>query len=148
MSSKRNETLVTALAAVARPVVAGETGIDDIFNDHLPEGVTPEHVEKIATYTGEYIAAGAEVLGDVTIKAMVEDTELQSVHGHFGIGALGEVDIHVNRSKEERIPKTNEKVLVYGGNRVVTSFRPGDKLGALAAAQKGIKEAAKEALSK
>ena len=149
MKTKRNEILVTALATSLAPIADGTvTSTGDVFNDNLPEGITPKTVEELAHYTGEFIAAGTEAIGAVAIKALSKDKKLDKVTGEFGIGALGNVAVNVERSREGVKPGTTEKTVTYGANRVITSFQPGDKVGALSAAQSEIKKLAKEALAK
>ena len=51
----------------------------NIYNEHLPEGITPEIVKQVHGYDRDFIAESARVASKVFISAFKEDDELNNI---------------------------------------------------------------------
>lgn len=140
----KNEELISKIteSLTTEGGVISSTG--SVYNDNLPEGLTPETVEAVSDYTTSFVASGMEAVGHAAIKAMVADKAINQVTADIGMGAFGSVAYSVDRSKEYS-PK-GEVVVVKGMPKADVIFEAGKNSGQLAAAKRLIKEIAKDAL--
>lgn len=85
----------------------GEGGIftevtpHQVFDENLPEGITPALVNKLTKYVSDYMSASHIAAGMVATKAFKDDKKLEQAN--FSIGYLGKsdkIDIEVSRSKK------------------------------------------------
>lgn len=141
---EKNEVLIAAIEGSLEGT-ANTTSKGSVFNDNLPENLTPEIVENVSDYVTDFVACGLEAVGRYSIKAMVADKELKDVTATIGMGAFGEVSYDINRERLVTPPK-GDPVVVKGGSRHAVAFIAGKNSGALAAAKKSIKALADEAL--
>ncbi len=147
---KHDEELVKKIQT---SITGAETGVaqasDTVYNENLPEGLTPETVQQVSDYTTVFVASGMEAAGNASLAAMKKDKKLDSVSVNLPLGAFGQADYVVHRSKEVTIPPTEKggeatKEVQFGVNRCNVSFIAGKNSGLLGKARDAIKE---EALS-
>lgn len=148
MSKKEKPVALIAAIAASLEGTGEMTSKGNVYNDNLPEGVTPDHVEKIADYTTTFVAAGLEACGDAAMKALKKDKKLENVTSTIGLGDMGSVAYQIGRSREGVPPGGGEKTTYYGPSRTIVKFQPGENNSQLNAAKAGIKAAALEAFGK
>lgn len=99
--------------------------ISDTFDANLPEGLTPELVSSLSTYVGDTVVAVHTVCGDLAVRAMAADKEIDKVTGDFSFGTIGGMKSAITRSLPGRNPSTGEETLTLASNRVtVDIFTP------------------------
>jgi len=139
-----------ALAALADKIHASLTGKDeissegDVFNDNLPEGLTPEVVDGVNDYVTGFSAAAVSAMGRYGVETMKKDKKLEDVSGTVPMGSFGVVECSVNRSTDMKV--AGRDITVKGGTTVGVKFNAGKNAGALAAARRDIKTLAGEIL--
>ena len=145
---KHDEELVKKIQT---SITGAETGTaqagDEVYNANLPEGLTAETVQQVSDYTTVFVASGMEAAGAVALAAMKKDKKLDSVNVNLPLGAFGQADCSVYRSKEVTIPPAEKggeatKELQFGVNRCSVSFVAGKNSGLLGKARDAIKEQA------
>ena len=145
-SLKRDENLVNK---IKKSITGAETGTGtaapEIFNENLPEGLTPDTVQSVSDYVTVYVASGMEAAGDVALDAMKSNKKLDVVNIALPMGAFGQADTTVHRSKEVTIPPAEKggeatKEVQYGVNSCSVSFVAGKNSGLLGKARDHIKE--------
>ena len=145
---KHDEELVKKIQASISGVETGTAQAGDgVYNECLPEGLTPETVQQVSDYTTVFVASGMEAAGSVALAAMKKDKKLESVSVNLPLGAFGQADCSVFRNKEVTIPPTEKggeatKEVQFGVNRCSVSFVAGKNSGLLGKARDAIKEQA------
>lgn len=139
-----NETAEKKLAAI-KPEVAelserlskhisvakdGTTTVgENLFDSHLPDGLTPDVVNNVRNYTANFIAAGQHSFGMAAVDAMKENKKLNEVTTSIGLGGKDQVDLTVTRSKTyvDRMGdnKDNPREIVKHGVCVATVTQAG-----------------------
>lgn len=127
-------------------------GGKSVYDDNLPDGLTPDVVKQVSNYTTEFVAAGMEAAGNIALQAMKKDKKLQDVEATLPMGAFGEVDYQVRREKEVQLPFAKEgeptSEVQYGTSHVKVSFHAGRNSGLLSKVRKEIKANAAEIFGK
>lgn len=145
---KHDEELVKKIQS---SITGADTGVaqagDGVYNECLPEGLTPEVVQQVSDYTTVFVASGMEAAGNASLAAMKKDKKLDSVSVNLPLGAFGQADYVIHRSKEVTIPPTEKggeatKEIQFGVNRCNVSFVAGKNSGLLGKARDAIKEEA------
>lgn len=119
-----------------------------IFNDTLPEGVTPEIAEQVFDHATVYAASSVAAAGQVSLAALKDNKELAHVDIHFPMGSFGYSDVRVNRERETTVPPATKggeatKKMVFGSTDVGVTFVGGKtKVGLMGKAREAIKEEA------
>lgn len=126
--------------------VAPEDG--DLYNSTLPDGITPEHVEKVSNHTTEFVASSAFAAQQFGNELFVKDEKVKTVATSIGLGAFGNADFKQTREVERSVPGSDKKVMVYGGMQANVTFEAGKNAGALGAALREAKRVGQENLSK
>ena len=151
---KHNPEIVEKIQAA---ITGAETGIaqvaDTVYNDCLPEGLTPETVQQVSDYTTVFVASGQEAAGNAALEALKKNKKLDSVSVNLPMGSFGQTDFTIHRSKEVTIPPAEKggeatKEVQYGVTRCNVSFVAGKNSGLLAKARDAIKEQAIEMFGK
>lgn len=151
---KHNPEIVEAIQA---SITGAETGTaqagDAVYNDCLPEGLTPETVQQVSDYNTVFVASGMEAAGNVALAALKKDKKLDSVAVNLPMGAFGQADYTIHREKEITIPPTEKggeatKEVQFGVNRCNVTFVAGKNSGLLGKARDAIKEQATEMFGK
>lgn len=116
-----------ALAADAK-LDGEEIKIDGrgVFEENMPEGVTPKIVQDLANHVVNTSVAAHAVIGDIGITAMAKDKGLDRVIGRVSLGPIGNHTSYVSREHTGRNPKDGTETKTIGANRVsLDIFAPG-----------------------
>ncbi len=116
-----------ALAADAK-LDGEEIKIDGrgVFEENMPEGVTPKIVQDLANHVVNTSVAAHAVIGDIGINAMAKDKGLDRVIGRVSLGPIGNHTSYVSREHTGRNPKDGTETKTIGANRVsLDIFAPG-----------------------
>lgn len=121
------------------------TSEGNVYDDNLPEGLTPDTVEAVSNYTTTFVASSVEAVGDMALQAMKKDKKLDQVEAEIKLGAFGKTDISVIREKEITIPPREKggeasKKIQPGVTQVSVDFVAGRNSGLLGKARAAIKE--------
>lgn len=78
----------------------GESAIEEnLYEAHLPEGMTMETVRDVRAYTSNFIAAGQHAFGVAAVDAMKKNDDLQKVTDTLGLGEKDTVTYTVERNR-------------------------------------------------
>lgn len=165
--SKPEKTVTPEARAIADALKAALTTVDtsveneqtrstdtDVFIDTLPEGLTPEHVDKLKTHKTNFAAGGVTAISELGLAASVETGNTKLVtRARLKMGKGEHLDITYTPIKEGTLPARTEggeptPYKTYGsvvvGNRSVLDSKGGNVGIALDLA----KSASEAALSK
>jgi hypothetical protein len=100
-----------------------------VYDQNLPEGITPETVKSISKYNAAFVNASHIAVGQMAAELFKEDKKKQTVNASIGFfGPDDTVDITVHRSKtftnsfaKEGEPKEVEKTLYMQSSTTVRS---------------------------
>ena len=145
MGKKLNEQLFIVIQGGLSKTDTGAKGDDGLYNANLPEGVTPEIVEKVVDYTTDFVAAGTKALGVTCVDVLKANTELTEASGEISLGAMGTLETTTERMTTNTFD--GKETTSYGATRAKVTFQPGVNAGALKAAKRDIKAIAAEALA-
>lgn len=125
---------------------------DDIYKDHLPEGIDMEQVKAISNYNSNFIAAGAHAFGVLAVDAMADNKELKDASLTVPMGHKDAVTYNVNREHtyKNNFAKDpdNATVTKYGTISTCYDVKAGDLSGELKNARELIREIATDKLAK
>jgi hypothetical protein len=84
--------------------VESDTGVgnaeDNLYKDLLPEGLTLKVVEQVKRHDRDFIAAGAQVFGDLAVEAMVKNKKLTEASVHIPMTKMDSVNYHMDRHRQ------------------------------------------------
>lgn len=143
--AKRNEELYKKIEETLTTEGGNVKSSGDPFNDNLPEGITPEIVDTVASYTNQFVVEGYEALGKAGVNALKADKKLDEATGTLGLGKFGSLDT-VTKRESTSTPPNGEPVTTYGGTRLKVTFSPGEQ--GLGSAKSAIKAYGAEVLAK
>jgi hypothetical protein len=100
-----------------------------VYDQNLPDGITPETVKSISKYNASFVNASHIAVGQMAAELFKEDKKKQTVNASIGFfGPDDTVDITVHRSKtftnsfaKEGEPKEVEKTLYMQSSTTVRS---------------------------
>ena len=73
---------------------------DTIYKDLLPEGLTLKTVEQVKRHDRDFIAAGAQVFGELAIEAMTKNKKLEESQVSIGMTKMDNVSYHMDRHRQ------------------------------------------------
>ena len=73
---------------------------DTIYKDLLPEGLTLKTVEQVKRHDRDFIAAGAQVFGELAIEAMTKNKKLEEAQVSIGMTKMDNVSYHMDRHRQ------------------------------------------------
>lgn len=151
--AKLNEDLAKAIQSSLSASVDGEVANvaseGDVFDKHLPEGLTPEVVSKVDNYVTDFAAAAASAAGAFGNELMVKEAGVQTIRTSIPMGSFGgSANFSQKREVERSVPGSDKKVTVYGGMSADIEFTAGQNSGALGKALRATKAAAAELYGK
>ncbi len=73
---------------------------DTIYKDLLPEGLTLKTVEPVKRHDRDFIAAGAQVFGELAVEAMVKNKKLEEAQVSIGMTKMDNVSYHMDRHRQ------------------------------------------------
>jgi len=87
----------------------------EVFEKHLPEGITPEIINKFNTYTGNFIAGTTLAFGDASLEAFTSNKALERAKLEVPmVGQHNSFDLVIQRERESHNPGTGEKIVHQG----------------------------------
>jgi hypothetical protein len=105
---------IDATSGVATPA-------EDIYNKHLPEGITPEIVKNISEHNTNFVAASRYAFGVTAVAAMKANPELQKATIDIPMGYKD--NLHIAMVARTELP--NDKGIEYGNTHAVLTVRAG-----------------------
>lgn len=84
----------------------GDSGKGNLFNDHLPENLTPEIITAVNDYRTMYVAAAAHVFGKKSITAMEANPALESTNIQLPYGDKDTLNGSVDREYHNHLQGT------------------------------------------
>lgn len=80
------------------------------YEENLPEGLTPDHVKKIASYNGKFVTAAHVAVANIAAGEFERNPSLEEVNATVGYFAKGDsVSINTQKEREFRVPGAEEK---------------------------------------
>ena len=73
---------------------------DTVYKDLLPEGLTLKTVEQVKRHDRDFIAAGAQVFGELAIEAMTKNKKLEEAQVSIGMTKMDNVSYHLDRHRQ------------------------------------------------
>ena len=73
---------------------------DTVYKDLLPEGLTLKTVEQVKRHDRDFIAAGAQVFGELAIEAMTKNKKLEEAQVSIGMTKMDNVSYHMDRHRQ------------------------------------------------
>ena len=144
--------IIKALEVSKEGVVTGDT--KPVYNENLPEGITPDTVKSISKYNTAFTAAGVHAVGSLAVEAFKKDSKLERVSGSLEMGYKDSLDVSVDRKTETRNNLQKDAdgnptvVTKYGATRYGLNVNSAHNAGQMKAARLAINEAAEAALMK
>lgn len=120
----------------------------DVYNENLPEGITPEIVKDVSNFNTKFIAAGAYAFGKVAVDAMAHNKSLETSTLEISMGNRDSIGYNVDRKREytNHLSGNGEKQVKLGVVTASFDVRAGKNGGQLKAARTLIGELASEKL--
>lgn len=127
---------------------AGTPGETNVYEELMPEGVTPEIAKAVGDYNTTFIAAGAHAFGKLSVAAMKSNKALEQTTIEVPMAGKDSVAYTVDRKKEHvnHLGGNGDKVEKFGVVTTSYNVRAGKNGGQLKAARNLIGELAMEAL--
>ena len=98
---------------------------DSVFEETLPEGLTPEVVKKVNDHVTDFVAAGYVAFAQHSADVMASNKDIDETTGTLGTGALGDITYSFDRQKTINPPKGEPFVQKLAG-RVNVRFKSGE----------------------
>lgn len=119
--------LKVAYSGLNPKVENGAIDIDgtDVFEKHLPEGVTPDGIKSLQNYITNTLSAVHEVNGEIAIGAMAGDDALNEVKATVKLGTLGVEKSSYSRMIESKNIKDGSVIQTWGASRASISILGG-----------------------
>lgn len=135
--------------------IDNQTGIctgdlQKVYDENLPEGITPEVVKKISEYDGTVVSGTVHAVGEMAVEAMAKHSGINKVTGDFTFGHRASLNIAVDRKKEvvNNFSPERETIVKHGAVREEVHYRAGRGGGQLSAVKQAILAHGAEALKK
>ena len=132
--------------------VKGDTKV--VYDENLPEGITPEVVKTLSGYNSTFVAAGTYAVGEIAVEAFKKHSGLERVHAELPMGHKDRMEVAVDRVLETRNNLQKDEngepklVVKYGATRVALDVQAAHNAGQLKVARAAISEMAEAALKK
>jgi hypothetical protein len=156
MSKKEISTEVIEMSKVIRDGIELDsisgivTEVKDVYKNCLPGDLSMETVVKVHGHDTMFVAAATHAVGEIAIKAMHENSKLDSISGHLKMSKNSSLDLDIARSKvyansfsEDKTPITKYGVVTLG-----VQHSAGKKSGELKLVYASINEEAAKVLNK
>ena len=73
---------------------------ESIYKELLPEGLTLKTVEQVKRHDRDFIAAGAQVFGELAVEAMAKNKKLEEAQLTIGMTKMDNVSYHMDRHRQ------------------------------------------------
>ena len=133
--------------------VESDTGVgnaeDNLYKDLLPEGLTLKVVEQVKRHDRDFIAAGAQVFGDLAVEAMVKNKKLTEASVHIPMTKMDSVNYHLDRHRQYQNHLTGDGTPVdkYGILTTTYEIKGGKNAGDLKKVRTELQEHAAKKLA-
>ena len=129
-------------------IVSGD--LQKVYDDNLPEGVTPSIVKSITEYDGTVVSGTVHAVGELAIAAMAKHNNLNKVTGDFTFGHRASLSIGVDRRKEvvNNFSPDREVIVKHGAVSAEVQYRAGRGGAQMTAVKQAILAQGTEALKK
>lgn len=118
---------------------------DSVFEETLPEGLTPEVVRKLNDHVTDFVAAGYVAFAQHSADVMASNKDINETTGTLGTGALGDITYSFDREKTINPPKGEPFVQKLAG-RVNVRFKSGESGSLLKTAREEVRALADKSL--
>ncbi len=118
---------------------------DSVFEETLPEGLTPEVVKKLNDHLTDFVAAGYVAFAQHSDDVMASNKDINETTGTLGTGALGDITYSFDREKTINPPKGDPFVQKLAG-RVNVRFKSGESGPLLKTAREEVRALAEKSL--
>lgn len=118
---------------------------DSVFEETLPEGLTPEVVKKVNDHVTDFVAAGYVAFAQHSADVMASNKDIDETTGTLGTGALGDITYSFDRQKTINPPKGDPFVQKLAG-RVNVRFKSGESGSLLKTAREEVRALADKSL--
>ena len=118
---------------------------DSVFEETLPEGLTPEVVKKVNDHVTDFVAAGYVAFAQHSADVMASNKDIDETTGTLGTGALGDSTYSFDRQKTINPPKGEPFVQKLAG-RVNVRFKSGESGPLLKTAREEVRALADKSL--
>ena len=118
---------------------------DSVFEETLPEGLTPEVVKKVNEHVTDFVAAGYVAFAQHSADVMASNKDIDETTGTLGTGALGDITYSFDRQKTINPPKGEPFVQKLAG-RVNVRFKSGESGPLLKTAREEVRALADKSL--
>ncbi len=118
---------------------------DSVFEETLPEGLTPEVVKKVNDHVTDFVAAGYVAFAKHSADVMASNKDIDETTGTLGTGALGDITYSFDRQKTINPPKGEPFVQKLAG-RVNVRFKSGESGPLLKTAREEVRALADKSL--
>lgn len=126
---------IDATSGVATPA-------EDIYNKHLPEGLTPDLVKNLSEHNTNFVAASTHAFGVTAVAAMKANPELQKATIDIPFGYKD--NLHITTVARTELP--NDKGTDYGDTHAILTVKAGSNGAQLKTAISMIADMASTAL--
>lgn len=146
---------VSALAAALKDKMKVDktTGIgepaENLYKDTLPEGLDIKTVEQVKAHDRNFIAAGAQVFGELGIEAMASNKKLTSAEINIQMSKHDNVSYHLERHRQYQNHLSGDGATVekYGILTTTYEVKGGKNAGDLKKVRLGLQELASKKLA-
>ena len=118
---------------------------DSVFEETLPEGLTPEVAKKLNDHLTDFVAAGYVAFAQHSADVMASNKDIDETTGTLGTGALGDITYSFDRQKTINPPKGEPFVQKLAG-RVNVRFKSGESGPLLKTAREEVRALAEKSL--
>ena len=129
-----------------------DTGVGEadegIYKDTLPEGLTMKTVEQVKRHDRDFIAAGAQVFGELAVEAMAKNKKLETAELSIGMTKMDSVGYHMDRHRQYQNHLSGDGATVdkYGILTTTYEVKGGKNAGDLKKVRLGLQELAAKKL--
>lgn len=126
----------------------GDGTSENLYEANLPESLNMDVVKEVSNYNTTFIAAGAHAFGQLAVKAMSSNKDLEKAQIDIPMGHKDNLAINVQRVKESiNHLGDGEKIIKHGVVTVDYDVRSGKNGGELKKARAAIAALASEKLA-
>ena len=118
---------------------------DSVFEETLPEGLTPEVVKKVNDHVTDFVAAGYVAFAQHSADVMASSKDINETQGTISTGALGDITYSFDREKTINPPKGESFVQKLAG-RTNVRFKSGESGPLLKTAREEVRALAEKSL--
>lgn len=116
-----------------------------VFEETLPEGLSPEVVKKVNDHVTDFVAAGYVAFAQHSADVMASNKEINETQGTISTGALGDITYSFDRQKTINPPKGESFVQKLAG-RTNVRFKSGESGPLLKTAREEVRALAEKSL--